>query len=38
MPKSVRVLIENPKIARTAKVPKSTIGTAIVGIRVALKF
>ncbi len=28
--------MENPKIPRTAKVPRITTGTAMVGIRVAL--
>ena len=38
MPNMVSVLIENPAAASTAKVPKSTTGTAMVGISVARKF
>ncbi len=38
MPNIVRVLIENPVIARMPKVPSNTTGTAIVGINVARKF
>ncbi|CAI2486628.1 Uncharacterised protein [Serratia ficaria] len=38
MPNIVRVLIEKPQAANTAKVPSSTTGTAMVGISVARKF
>ncbi len=34
----VSMLMENPKSPSTAKVPKITTGTAIVGIRVARMF
>src|SRR5690606_22426491 len=34
----VSVLIEKPKADSTAKVPRSTTGTAMVGIKVARKF
>ena len=34
-PNNVRVLMEKPAIAKIAKVPSSTTGTAIDGIRVA---
>ena len=37
-PNMVRVLMEKPKAAMTPKVPSSTTGTAMVGIRVARKF
>ena len=38
MPNMVRVLMEKPNAASTAKVPSKTTGTARVGIRVARKF
>ncbi len=37
-PNMVRVLMLNPKAARTPKVPRSTTGTAMVGMSVARKF
>ncbi len=37
-PNMVRVLMEKPNAAMTPKVPSSTTGTAMVGIRVARKF
>ncbi len=38
IPNMVRVLMEKPNAAITPKVPSSTTGTAMVGIRVARKF
>ncbi len=38
MPNIVSVLIVKPEAASTPKVPSSTTGTAIVGMRVALRF
>ena len=38
MPNIVRVLMEKPNAARTAKVPSRTTGTAIVGMSVARRF
>ena len=38
IPNIVRVFIEKPNAASTAKVPNRTTGTAMVGISVARKF
>ena len=38
MANMVSMLMENPNIPNAAKVPKSTTGTAMVGIRVARMF
>ena len=38
MANMVNMLMENPKSPSTAKVPRSTTGTAMVGIRVARMF